>query len=251
MQRYELSANGDSATLYVYDMIGEDYFSEDPLNAKSFSRDLQALGSVREINVRINSPGGSVFDGRAMASLLKATGARIVVDIDGLCASAATYLACAGHHVRMADGATYMIHEPSSMVIGNAADMRKEANLLDQIESGIVDTYQQFTGQTRERLLAMVKAETWMPARQALDLRFVHEITGQKIKPPAVNLSELPFKNVPEELKGQGRNPLKMVNEGGRLRIRFTQPTTKMDTIRNRLEVQRMKLENAKMRDGT
>lgn len=248
MKTYELNAKGDTATLYVYDIIGEDFFSDDALTAKRFADDLAAIGKVKEINVRINSPGGSIFDARAMASLLKAHPANIVVDIDGICASAATYIALAGDERRMAFDGTFMVHKPAGMMFGTADDMRKEAEVLDKLEEAIVATYVDATGRDVKEISKLVQNETWMSGEEALNLGFVHELTGQKAMQPSVNLAGMPYQNVPERLINKGlRSPIKAVVENGRVRVVFTHGETRLEKARNAVNSMRMKLEHQEM----
>jgi ATP-dependent Clp protease protease subunit len=201
------NAKDGKATLYVYENIGESWFSEDPLTAKRFSDELKALGSVKEINVRINSVGGSVFDARAMASQLRDHPAKIVVDIDGVCASAATYIACVGSECRIAPDGVYMVHLPSGICVGTADEMRKSADALDVILNGMMEVYTSRTKKPAKEIRSLVDAETWMTPEQALEHGFVDKISENPMRLAAsaerskfANMT-LPFRNLPDSLK--------------------------------------------------
>ena len=103
------------------------------------------------INVRINSPGGNVFDGVAIANAIKSHPAKTVVYIDGIAASIASIIALAGDEVVMAENAFFMFHEAWSITIGSAEDLRKEADLLDKIDGVLAQTYVKKPARMRKR----------------------------------------------------------------------------------------------------
>ena len=125
--------------IWLYDQVGEGFFGG--MSAKTFNDELNKLGKVDTINLRINSPGGSVFDGVAIYNTLKRHPARLEVDVDGIAASIASVIAMAGDEIRMAANSMMMIHDPYGMSMGNSDEMRKTADLLDQIKGTIVVNY--------------------------------------------------------------------------------------------------------------
>lgn len=140
----------------------------------------------RKLDVYINSPGGDVFEARAISSSLKrlsASGVEITAYIDGLCASAATMIACSCDTVKMADGCMYMIHEVSGFCFGTKADMRRYADLCEKIEGECVNDYVRKTGIDGETVLAMMEAETWLSASEAKEKGFVDEVVGAADEP--------------------------------------------------------------------
>lgn len=165
------SDGGDTATIYLYDVIDSFW----GIAALDFIKELNGL-SAPTINLRINSPGGDVFDARAIATALKAHPSNIVASIDGLAASAATYVALAADEVEIADGAFLMIHQSWSLAFGNATDFRALADLLDKIDVAIVNDYAKKTGKTQDELMAWMAAETWFTAQEALDNGFVDRL---------------------------------------------------------------------------
>lgn len=173
-KRFEVVAEAEGeATLYLYDVIDNWY----GVDSEAFSRALAGI-DADVIHLRINSPGGDVFDARAMATQLKAHPARVIAHVDGLCASAATYLAVAADEVRMADGAFYMIHKGWTTLMGNADDLRGTANLLDKIDEAMAKDYAKQTGLEASDLLTWMAEEKWMDAEEAKSLGFVNEVVG-------------------------------------------------------------------------
>lgn len=171
----------DTAEIMVYGGITSEKWSDEEVTAKDFDAALKDCkkNGVKNLNLRINSPGGSVFQAVAMRSMLVNSGMDINVSIEGLCASAATLLACVpGAKVAMAEGSEYMIHNPSSIVWGNAADMEKEAAHLRSIESDVAGIYAARTGKDAAEMQAMMDEETWMSAKEALELGFADSISG-------------------------------------------------------------------------
>lgn len=155
------------ATVYIYDVI-DSWFGVD---AQEFVRDLAAL-EASTIHVRINSPGGSVFDGMAIYNALKQHPARIVAHVDGLAASAASVIALAGDEVRMGAGAFFMIHNAWGMAIGEASDMRQMADTLEKISGSLVGIYATRTGMDPSEVQALMDAETWFDAEEAIEAGF-------------------------------------------------------------------------------
>ena len=129
------------ATYYLYAPI-DDYAYDGVVTAKEFADWLNGLdSSIKTINIRINSPGGSVFAARAIEQHIREITDRTVnTYIDGVAASAATYVALAGHNIYIAEGAFMMIHKANSVAIGNSEDLIKAAAMLEAIDSSLVKT---------------------------------------------------------------------------------------------------------------
>ena len=121
-----------------------------------------------------------MFDGLAIYNLLAQHKAKIVVEIDGLAASAASVIAMAGDEIHMAENALMMIHPASSMAFGTADDMRDTADILEKITDNLVNIYTARTGRPREELAALVDNETWLTASEALELGLITDITADK-----------------------------------------------------------------------
>ena len=178
MKRAEFKCQANKAEVWIYDVIGADFWGEG-VSAKHFLEDLAALPSaVNELTVRINSPGGSVFDGNAIANALTRHPARVVVAVDGVAASAASRVAITGDHITMAENAMMMIHRASGGMHGRADDHRGIADVLDKIDDSLVEAYATVSGQSAEQIEAWLDAETWFTAAEALEAGLSHETTG-------------------------------------------------------------------------
>ena len=161
------------AEIVLYAPIGESWFG-DAVSAKSFSDELKKLDpSVNEITVRINSPGGDVFDGIAIYNRLKQHKAKIIVQIDGLAASIASIIALAGDEINMGEGALFMIHLPWTFTYGNRKELDMTIERLIDIEEQLVSIYAKKTGLSRIEIKQMLETETWMDADQAIEKGFV------------------------------------------------------------------------------
>lgn len=165
------------AEILIYGVIGETFFG-DGVTAKAVADQLAGV-SDSELRVRINSPGGSVWDGVAIYNLLESHPARVTVDIDGAALSAASLIAMAGDTIRMAENAMLMIHKPMTMTFGNEDDHEQTIALLRKIEGNIIQTYRHRLQQDPEAIAALLKAETWYDASEAQAAGLVDEVTGK------------------------------------------------------------------------
>lgn len=151
---------------------------------------LRFHGAVEEVHIRINSPGGDVFEAFAACNLLKKSEAKIVVTVDGLAASAATFFVAIAHEVRMGVGAMLMIHEARIMNHeGTADELRKQAEILDSINSTMADLYASKAarkGKTREDIVEAMASETWLSAEQAIDWGLADSIDSHVEADPEV-----------------------------------------------------------------
>lgn len=170
-----LNKTADSADLFIYDEIG--YWG---ITASMMATVLQSLDNVKTINLHINSPGGSVFDGVAIYNMLVAHSADIHVHIDGLAASIASLIAMAGDEIHIADNAMVMIHNPWAIIAGSANELRKQASVMDQIQQTLVNTYAARTGQKAEDIQKWMDDETWMASADAKAKGFATHITEAK-----------------------------------------------------------------------
>lgn len=186
-----------SVEILIYEQIGEDYWSEG-IGAKRFAEELKAAGKVNEIVLRINSAGGSVFEGLAIYNVLKAHSAKKIVYIDGIAASIASVIAMAGDIRYMPANALIMVHDPTGFVLGDAEDMRKMAETLDKIKASIVGIYVDATGRGEEYIRAMMKEETWLSAEEAVNAGFADEVLEGVQIAASYDLSK--FRNVPQYL---------------------------------------------------
>lgn len=158
------------ADVYIYDGIGMW-----GVEAQAFVKDFDQI-EADKITLRINSPGGDVWDGMAIYNAVKRHDAKVTTEIDGLAASMASVIALAGDTVNMNELGLFMIHEPFSLVLGTADDMRSEADLLDKITEQSASIYQSRSSLTEMEVRTAMAVETWYTAEEAYDAGFVQNI---------------------------------------------------------------------------
>ena len=169
------------AEILIYGSIGESWFG-DSITAKQFSEELSKLdSSVNEITVRINSPGGDVFDGIAIYNRLKQHKAKIIVHVDGLAASIASIIALAGDEVIMGEGALFMVHLPWTVAMGNRTDLDNVVNRLIDVEEQLISIYSKKTKIDRVEIKRMLEEETWLDADQAIEKGFVDKKSSDSL----------------------------------------------------------------------
>lgn len=185
---YDIKAQGaDTADLYVYGNIG-DRWDENGVVAADLVREIAGL-DVATINVRINSYGGSVTDGLAIYNALKRNKAKTQVYVDGVAISMASYIAMAGDSIVMAANAQMMIHAPWGVAIGNAAQLREQADLLDRYAQAMADAYAGRSGKKRADVMALLTdgKDHWFSADEAVAEGFATEIGADQ--PVAAHLA--------------------------------------------------------------
>jgi ATP-dependent protease ClpP protease subunit len=167
------NANPDEAELWLFDEI-----SWWGISAASFIEELRAI-TAPKIVVHINSPGGDVFDGIAIMSLLRAHPAYVTTRDESLAASIASVIMQGGDHRVMVQHSTMMIHEASGMFWGNADEMRAFADLLEKVSDNIAGIYAERSGDDkgdREAFRAAMRAETWLSDTEAVELGLADEV---------------------------------------------------------------------------
>jgi ATP-dependent Clp endopeptidase proteolytic subunit ClpP len=174
------------------------------ISAKQFITDLKAIPATDRIVLKIHSPGGEVFDGNAIFNALQRRG-NVEVQIEGLAASMATVISLAGMPVKMAENGFYMIHNPWGVAMGDAAELRDQAELLDKIRSNMVGAYAAKSGQDPEQIQEWMDSETWFTAAEALSAGFIDEITDTLSLAASSNkfARMAKFKNAPANLTAQ------------------------------------------------
>jgi ATP-dependent protease ClpP protease subunit len=170
------NADGERAEVFIYGFIGDDWADED-VTAASFTKTLRAI-TAPAIDLRVNSPGGHVFDGIAIYTALLEHPATIDVSVDGVAASAASFVSMAGDTVSMQKPAKMMIHDASGIVLGNAADMQQMADLLDELSDTIAGIYADRAGGTVATWRDAMKAETWYSAAAAVEAGLADKVVN-------------------------------------------------------------------------
>lgn len=171
------------AEIVIYAGIGQDFWGDGSMiSAKQFSDELKKLDStVNEIVVRINSPGGDVFDGIAIYNRLKQHKAKITVYVDGLAASIASIIALAGDEIFIGEGALFMVHLPWTFAMGNRMDLDNTVNRLMDVEEQMVGIYAKKTGLNRAEIKSLLEAETWLNADEAIEKGFVDSKVAESL----------------------------------------------------------------------
>lgn len=165
--------DADTLEVHLYDYLSSYADEWGGISSKQVLHALAVKPDAKTIRLRVNSPGGDVFEGIAIYSILKSSPARIVVEVDGLAASAASFVAMAGDEIRVAKGGMFMIHEARCMYVndGTSDGLREEAELLDKLNNTLVDFYApraEKAGKTRDEIVAAMAAETWLTAEEAI-----------------------------------------------------------------------------------
>ena len=163
----------DTADVYIYDEIG--YFG---ITAQDFVNDLNEVTSSK-IDLHMNTPGGEIFDGIAIYNALKNHRAEVTVYVDGLAASAGSFIAMAGDQVIMQRNAQMMIHDGMTLAVGNAEDLLKLVDLLNKSSDNIASIYAEKTGGSVEQWRSAMKAETWYSAEEAVAAGLADKINGE------------------------------------------------------------------------
>ena len=166
--------NDGARELRLEGVIAEESWFGDEVTPQVFRAELNA-GSG-DITVWVNSVGGDVFAASQIYTMLKEYSSAVTVKIDGVAASAASVIAMAGDVVAMAPPAMMMIHDPSTVAIGNSDEMRAAIKMLGEVKESIISAYELKTKLPRDQIARMMTAETWINARKALELGFADEI---------------------------------------------------------------------------
>ena len=200
------------STLTIYGIIGDSWWNEST-SASDIDKAIAQAGSNNLI-IHLNSPGGDAFDGIAIYNRLmnhkSKHNAKVTIHVDGWACSAASVIAMAADDLIMGVGAMFMIHEASNIVWGTKTNMRKEADLLEKLEDGVIDAYMTKANVTREEIREKVDAETWFSAQEALEIGFAtstattvdgnEEITQLKAQMQALQFELKKFKNQQEKV---------------------------------------------------
>ena len=188
---------GGHAEILIYGEIGLDWFG-DGISAESLVLELNEL-DVATLDVRINSVGGQVFEGLAIFNALVRHPAQVTTHIDGLAASIASIVALAGDERRIAENAFMMVHNPWGFAAGDANEMRRMADGLDELAGSLLDTYVAKSGNSEKVVRGWMDAEKWFSASAALDAGLVDEVADSMDIAARFDLSK--FGNVPNEVR--------------------------------------------------
>lgn len=200
---FKVSDSAGSATVYLYGTIGPDAWDEESSNtAKAFSQTLDRL-SPKPLDIRIDSCGGDVYEGFAIASAIQRYEGRTTAYVDGVAASAASYIAVMADRVVMSDFAQIMIHDASTVAVGNASEMLDVAARLDSVDATIAGIISARSGMPYDEVRAAMDAETWYGAEDAVRAGLADEVakTSQRVSASLDPALLARYRNVPESLE--------------------------------------------------
>jgi ATP-dependent Clp protease protease subunit len=207
---FSIVNKADRAEIWIYEEIGEDFWTGGGITAKGFQKELSEI-KAGQIDLHINSPGGMVFEGITIHNLLKQHPANVTTYIDGLAASIASVIALAGDKVIMAENALFMIHNASGMVVGTSDDMRDFAEKLDKVNGSIATTYTSKTKKDEKEINDLMAAETWMTADEALEMGFVDEVSGEADMAACAKfipaMQKAKFQHIPDGIAAKKEKP--------------------------------------------
>lgn len=193
--RCTFKAEGDTGTLEIYDIVSRWGASH------RMVRDALKGSKANTITVKINSPGGDVFEGLAIYNELKAHSAKIRIEVVALAASIASVIAMAGDEILIADNAFIMIHNSWTVAVGDSKEMADAANVLSKIDKGFQRTYAGRTGQSVNDIRDMMDKETWLDAGDAIEKGFADALLTSKVEASAaVDFDLSGFSNTPDIL---------------------------------------------------
>ena len=166
--------NEEGRTLYFDGYIAQDSWFDDDITPKQFKSEL--TNSEGDIVVWLNSPGGDVFAASQIYNMLKEYNGKVTVKIDGIAASAASVIAMAGSEILMSPVAMMMIHNPATVIYGEASDLQSGIDMLSEVKESIINAYEQKTSLSRNKISKMMDAETWFSAQKAVELGFADKV---------------------------------------------------------------------------
>lgn len=213
---FKVKNEGERATVYIYGTIGEDAWSpEDSNRAKQFSQTLAEL-SPKPLDIRIDSTGGDVYEGFAIASAIQRYEGFTHAYIDGVAASAASYIALMADKVTMNDYAMIMIHDAWTISIGNRHELRDTADRLDAIDGTIARIIAARSVMELDEVTAAMDAESWFTGDDALKVGMCDEVieTGERIAASLDMAVASHFRSIPECLAEHPEEPEPMPDEG-------------------------------------
>lgn len=210
-QFWNFISNEKTPEILIYgDIVAEKFFDTDVALAE-FTENLEALGDVPEIVVRINSGGGDVFTATAISNKLKEHKAKIAVKIDGWAASAATIIAMAGDTREIPVNGVFMVHDPSTFMWGHVGtkELEKTGKMLEAAKESIAQGYLEATGKTVEEIYSIMSAETWYVGKEAVDDGFCDTVKSEPVEhvqnkggivTNSVKVDPGQYKNIPQKV---------------------------------------------------
>jgi len=170
------AAADDDNDIGIFDVIGQDFWTGEGVTSKRIAAALRNIGADNPVTVNINSPGGDLFEGLAIYSLLKEHKGKVTVKVLSLAASAASIIAMAGDEIQIARAGFFMIHNAWTLAIGNRHDLRELADFLEPLDRSMADVYSVRTQDPIEDMQAMMDAESWIGGSDAVSEGFADSL---------------------------------------------------------------------------
>lgn len=195
-------ASNGSGEMYIYGDIADEKWYDEDVTPKTIRDALTQMGAVKNIDIHINSYGGSCVAGNAIINILdnyrNKNGTTLTVHIDGIAASMGSGIASVGDKVYMAENSLFMVHRPLCMAYGNADDFEKTIQVLEKTEDGLISNYMRRFKGTEDQLRQLLADETWLSADEAKEWGFVDEVvSGVKVAASAkgIRIGDQVFEN--------------------------------------------------------
>jgi ATP-dependent protease ClpP protease subunit len=196
---FKAEADGAGNTLYLYDVIVQSDADAEWFGGVSPQAFAKALAQMSgPVNLRINSPGGDVFAARTMAQAMREYKGEITAHVDGYAASAASLIAVSAARTIMAPGSFMMIHKAWTWGIGNADDLLAMASLLEKIDGTLADTYEAKGNKSAEEFAALMAAETWFTAEEAIEVGLADQVAAEDAKTARASWDVTAYANAPK-----------------------------------------------------
>lgn len=198
MHNLQINNLSNRSEILIYGPIGEGLFGDSTVTSESFRDQLKQIPNGTAIDLRINSPGGAVFEGYAIFEALKSRSKDITAYVDGQASSIASVIMLAASKIVAAENSWIMLHEPTMLAQGSSEDMQRYSGLLDGIAKQISVIYSNRTGKPESEMRELMRRETWLTGEQAMNLGFVDEVSAA-LQVAAISNLEW-FRNVPAQL---------------------------------------------------
>ena len=199
---YQITNRSDSVLeISLHDEIGMWGVS-----ASDFIADLKSHPDAAVINLSIHSPGGSVLDGLAIYNSLMMHPAKVYGQVEGIAASAASFVLMAADTISMPEDAFIMIHNANGGAMGDAEELREMADIIEKLQNSILNIYEKRTMLDRDTIADMMKVETWMSAAEALEMGFADTISEPMKVAAKINAFSKHFKTMPVDNKSEVGN---------------------------------------------
>jgi ATP-dependent Clp endopeptidase proteolytic subunit ClpP len=214
---YAVETTEEDAEISIFDEIGG-WFG---ITVDEFKKDFDTVKNKKKIKLLLNSPGGQVTDGMAVYNLLSSIRSKLSVEVLGVAASIASIIALAGKELIMGEGSYLMIHDPWSWAIGDSAEMRRIAEVLDKMSGQLANIYTRNSTLMKEEIVELMAKETWFTAEEAVEAGFADGVVEYgDIAALSFDISKFHYNNVPEKVeqlvarKIQSKQPISVENSG-------------------------------------